>query len=545
MPVPRGRFIGLLALATVLPTLEGAVFNALDFRSAEGLAPQSSALWPYDSYHDLRWLLVYHNSWQTFLLGFAGMVILRGLISAGLVRLAWPGSTPCPAFRRLLGRNLAVAAGTAVIISPLAALAVAASVVSLSWFVFASVLPMLLLSPFLQRIGVGAGWWRGLPSAALVGWSLLDFVVITVAGALVWRAPDYWTLVVAAACGIGNGLLWKQTVRAAVNPAHVHWRRVPVAPMAIVLALLIPLLVQSMTVVGAPSRNNFRPPVLTHPLPATVPYAVLVLAGHNSTYDGQPALDPAVRQFSYAGLDPDGRARPYSLRDTHRSLDSSAALLATQVNDLNRRTGRPVALMAESEGAMVSVTYLRDTPGSPVKALLMFSPLVRTGRAYYPPPSASSGWGLVAGWELRGIFGAVNLMTGGHDSADEPFVRSLLENAPFYRYQTLCPVPGVRVVAFLPTVSAAETPPGPYTNIPTFVTPGLHGGLLGRPAIHDRADDFLAGAKVAAPRGEYGIIQVLAGAWQAPSLAITVNPVWRPQVSPGPPFSAKRICAGR
>ncbi|WP_405091262.1 hypothetical protein OG767_28670 [Micromonospora sp. NBC_01392] len=542
MSHPRGRLLGLVALAAAVPVLQNVLFLALDFRSAEGLSPQGSAVWPYDSYNDMRWLLVYHDSWQDYLLGLVIAIGLRGLLSATLVSLAWPVEATRPDRRRILLRNLGIAALTAVIVTPFAALAVAAGVVSLSWFVFAAVGPMLLLAPFLQRAAVNAHGWRGLPSAALVGWSLLDFVVITIAGAVVWRVPGWWTLLVAALAGAANGLLWNRSVRAALLPSRVHWPRVPVTPFVVVLALAIPLAAQAVTSSPSYQVGAFRPLLLDRRLPPSVRYAVIVIGPHNSRYDGRPAADPAVETFSYTGPDAAGRPKPYQSRDTHRSLDSSSVLLARQVDALHARTGRPVALLGESEGAMVGRTYLRDRPSSPVKALLMFSPLVRAARDYYPPEDAATGWGIAPGWQLRGIFALAARLSGGGDSPDEPFIRSLLDHAPFYRFQTMCPVPGVRMIAFLPTVSATELPPGPFTQIPVYEVPALHGGLLGEKTITDRAIAFLSGEDIRSRRREYGTFQQLGAAWQAPTLAITLNHVWRGHVPPGPPFSQTRLC---
>ena len=120
-----------------------------------------------------------------------------------------------------------------VVVSTWAALSVAASVVALSWLLIASLLPLFLLAPFLQRAAVVRTWWRGLPSIELVGWSLLNFVVLTIGGALVWTVPGWWTAPVAAVTGLVNGLLWQRTVAAALLPRRrVRWARVPVAPLA-------------------------------------------------------------------------------------------------------------------------------------------------------------------------------------------------------------------------------------------------------------------------------------------------------------------------
>ncbi|MEU0156112.1 hypothetical protein [Micromonospora fulviviridis] len=128
----RWRLLALLGAAAIVPLAESLALVSIGFRQAEGLIGQSSAVWPYDSYHDMRWLLVYHQSWWVFGLGLVGAIMLRGALSAVLVSLSWPAGAPRPARRVLLLRNLGVAALTAAIVAPFAALAVAASVVSLS-----------------------------------------------------------------------------------------------------------------------------------------------------------------------------------------------------------------------------------------------------------------------------------------------------------------------------------------------------------------------------------------------------------------------------
>jgi hypothetical protein len=539
----RGRMVALLVLAGLPPVVEGVVLVAVGLHAARGLAPQVTAVWPYDSYHDLRWLLVYHDSWLTFVLGLLGVTLARGLLSAGLTALAWPDGTPRPSRGWLVRRNLEVAALAMLVISPWAALSVAFSAVALSWYLFASLGPMLVLAPFLVRAGAVADWWRGLPTIEVFGWSALNFVLLTLAGALISSTPGWWTVGVAGLAGVANGLLWRRTVAATALPARIRWPRVPVAPIAIVLTMAGAVWAQSLIGIAAPGPGMWRPPVLTERLPDRVRHAVIVLDGHDSQWDGEPPADPRVERFSYQGLDARGRPLPYPPAATHRSLDSSSVLLAAQVDVLHRRTGRPVALVGQSEGAMVVRTYLEKLPAGPVTAAVMFSPLVQAGRTYYPPPG-HEGWGVAAGWELRALFWLAGLPQSVKDDPDEPFVRSVLIDAPFYRNRTLCPVPGVRMIAFLPTVSAAEAPPGEYSRIPVYQQPAFHGGLIGQRMVEDRVIAFLAGERVDQPRREYALLQRLGAAWQAPPLALSLNPVWSANRE-GDPARTGRVCEAR
>ncbi|MEV2241161.1 hypothetical protein [Micromonospora sp. NPDC049891] len=540
----RRRLTRLLALATVPAVAESALLVGVGLQSARPLAPQVTAVWPYDSYHDLRWLLVYHDSWSTFLLGLLAVVALRGVLSAGLTALAWPAEVPRPSWRWLVRRNVEVAALAAVIISPWAALSVAFSVVSLSWYLLASLLPMLLVAPFLQRAGVAQHWWRGLPSAALLGWSSLNFVVLTLTAALIAATPGWADIILAGLAGAVNGLLWRQTVRAATLPVRIRWARVPVAPLVIVLVIFGSVAAQGAVGMAVGGHRQWDPPVVTQRLPDRVRHTVIVLAGHDSSWDGTPPADPRVVRFSYLGLDERGQPRPYGPQATHRTLGSSAALLAQHIDEVHRRTRRPVALVGQSEGAMVISTYLEKWPQpSPVDTALLFSPLVRPGRAYYPPPG-HSGWGVAAGWELRLLSGASNLFREIDSNPDEPFVRSVLAEAPFYRNRTLCPVAGVRMIAFLPTVSAVEAPPGEYARIPVYERPAFHGGLLGRQSVQDRLVDFIAGDPVNEPRREYDVLQRMGAAWQAPELLLSLNPIWSTNREADPARTG-RICEGR
>ncbi|MBO4207166.1 hypothetical protein GSF22_14280 [Micromonospora echinofusca] len=539
--MPDRRTTLLLVVAAVPPAVEVGLLVWLNLQAAEGLAPQASAVWPYDSYHDLRWLLVYHSSWAGFVVEFLVVAVLRVVLSVALIALAWPVGTHRPSWGWLFQRNTVVTLLAALIIAPWAALSVAAAGVALSWYLLASLLPLLVLAPFLQRAVVVADWWRGLPSIELTGWTSLNFVLLTVAGAATSSGVGWWAVPIAALAGVANGLLWKRTVSAALLPRRILLYRVPVAPLAVVLVMVSPVVAQGVIGVNAGTRGEWRPPVLSQSLPADIDRAVIVLAGYASHYNGQPAADPFVERFSYRGLDGQGRPLPYEPQATQQALGTSADLLSAHVDALHRRTGRRIVLLGQSEGAMVARTYLAKRPRSPVDTVLLFSPLVRAGRTYYPPPDQQTGWGVAAGWLLRGIFGLANLTKPVKDDPDGPFVRSILDNAPFYRNQTLCPVPGVVMVAFVPTVTAAESPPGEYADIPVFQLPAFHGGIIGRAVAQRRLVEILRGVAVEDRRAEYAPLQRLAAAWQAPPLALSLNPVWRDPTGPDPARTGK-VC---
>lgn len=529
----------LLVLACAVPAAaEATLLRAIGFTSAIGLAPQASAIWPYGAYHDMRWVMVYHNSWLMFAAELLLSFLLRGAMCAGFVALAWPSDVPRPAWYRLLVRSTVVVAISGVLMSPWAVLAIAASVASLSWFLFSSIAPVLLLAVVLLRGGVLPGWWRGLPSAGLLAWSLLSFVTLTIGAALTWSVPGWWAVPVAAAGGASNALIWRGLVRAVVLAPQARLRWVPAVPLLALASLAVPFLV--LATVGDMGKKGYgwRPPIIAEPLANTVKHTVIVIAGHASAYDGTPALDdPRVVRYSYRGLDSQGRPRPYPPEATLQSLDTSAALLREQVAQVRRRTGRPVALVGHSEGALVARRYLASTPDHGVDLVALSSPPVRAGLAYFPPPDARSGWGVAAGWELRVLFTVTFAAVGRDpDSPDQPVVRSLLDDAPFYRNQMLCPIPGVRMVAFVPTDTATVVPPGGESDIPVLQMPSFHGGLIHRAVVHRQLIRFLEGSELMREeRLDYAAIQRTAGAWQAPALALSVNPAWRADLIDGGP----------
>ncbi|GAB3846528.1 hypothetical protein GCM10029963_26420 [Micromonospora andamanensis] len=100
------------------------------------------------------------------------------------------------------------------------------------------------------------------------------------------------------------------------------------------------------------------------------------------------------------------------------------------------------------------------------------------------------------------------------------------------------------MIAFLPTVSAVEAPPGEYSGIPVYKEPAFHGGLLGRQTVQDRLVDFIAGDQVEQARDEYDLLQRTGAAWQAPELLLSLNPIWSTNREADPARTG-RICEGR
>ena len=534
----------LVAVAAVPPAVEALILVALGFRSALGLAPQASALSPYGSLHDLRWVLVYHNSWPAFAGELVAAVGFRALIGTALTALAWPSAAPRPALRALAGRNLLFATVSLAVLWPWATIAVVASEVSLSWVLFLELLPVIILAPVLQPGGMVPGWWRGLPSGRTVGLSLLNFTFLTVAGAAVWRVPDGWAAPVAGAFGAAGGLLWQWALREALTPAAaVRWRRVPVAPLLVGLVVLAMLGMDNAE--AAVARFIGRPslPVITLPEVSAAHHPVIFLAGYDSVFPGgRNGDDPMVLRYSYRGIDANGKPRPYSAADTHQSLVTSARLLAAQVEYVHRRDDRPIALVGESEGSLIVRYYLSRWPHDGVDTAVLTSPIVRAGRIYYPPPQDHAGWGIGTGWLLRGLLAGIGSTNRVPDTADEPFLRSLMDNAPLYRNEMLCPVPGVRMIAILPTADATAVPPGGIAEIEVIEVAGFHGVLLDRPALLHIVIRFLVGAAVDPPRRwDYSIVHRVAGAWQAPALALRLNPAWHNGPLPDASFD-RRAC---
>jgi hypothetical protein len=517
---------GLLAVCIALPMIEVGLLWGVGLTSALGIAPSITAPVPFAIFHDLRWLMVYHNSWLGFALEAVAMLAFRGGLTALLVWLAWPRGVAIPSPAVLLRNAILFTVISAVLLVPWVGLLFGLAVMPISWLFFTAVPPVLAVGLLIHHGVVRSGWHA--PAARTTGWVALTFAVLTLSGAALSASPAALRLPVAAAAGLFNAWAWNGIVNV-LALRQVPRRAVPLVPIALVLLL---------AVVATGAGLGFRASVSNGGSTLSrAPYAsggrpVLLVSGFGGAWDGVPRnwlpgeLDE--RRFSYRGQDGSGQPLPYSAADTHHTLPELVKTMAAQVDALHRQSGQEVAIVAESEGALVAKTYLAATPNAPVDELVMLSPLVQPARVWYPS-RGQDGWGLVSGWELREIGGLFRDLSGADITADMPVVRSLLDHGPAVRDLLACPLPDTRQLALFPLADAVATPHPSEIGIPSEVVPAFHGGLLADDGIRKAVSTYLEDGKVA-PATVWPVAQQIlrasAAAWQVPELPLTLNRGW-------------------
>lgn len=518
---------GLLAVCIALPVLEVALLWGVGLSSALGIAPSVTAPVPFASFHDLRWLMVYHRSWLGFAVEGLAMLAFRAGLTALLVRLAWPAGVARPSPAVLL-RNAAVfTLVSAVLLVPWVGLLFGLAVMPISWLFFAAIPPVLAVGLLIHHGVVRSGWQA--PAARTTGWVALTFVVLTLSGGALSASPAGLRLPLAAAAGLFNAWAWCGIVKVLALAPQVPRRAVPLVPIALVLLLLG---------VATGAGLGFRASVSEGPSSvARAPYVsggrpVLLVSGFGGHWDGASRRwlpgDLDERRFSYRGQDTTGRPLAYSAPDTHHPLPELVRAMGAQVEAFHRQSGREVAIVAESEGALVAKTYLAATPEAPVDELVMLSPLVQPARVWYPS-RGEEGWGVASGWELRELGGLFRDLSGADLSADMPVVRSMMDHGPAVRDLLACPLPGTRQLALFPLADAVATPHPSEIGIPSEVVPAFHGGLLADDRIRQAVSRYLERGTLE-PATVWPVAQQIlrasAAAWQVPELPLTLNPGW-------------------
>ena len=219
----------LVALSVGLAVVETVVVWIAAPHSGLALAPQVSAPAPYDVFHDLRWLLVYHRSWLGFFAEALLFFVFRTAVTACSVRFAWPADVEPLTTRDLVRRSAASTGILALVLLPFAVLLFATAVFSLSWLFFVGVPVLVMLAVLMHQATVTRRWWHERPALASVVPVLASFAVLTVAGAVLAVAPAVTWVPVAALAGLANAWCWLRIVQAIAGRAP-HAAPAPVRP---------------------------------------------------------------------------------------------------------------------------------------------------------------------------------------------------------------------------------------------------------------------------------------------------------------------------
>ena len=564
---------GLIGLSAGCAMAEAALLGAL-VPAARGLAPQLTALPPLAVFHDLRWLYGYDPSWTGFGLLLAGMLTVRPALNAALIRLAWPAGLTPPRPREVVRAAVTFTVLTSLLLSPVVSLAFGVAILPFSWPFLATLPVMLLITLPLSHGGILGSWWRTLPPARAAGWLLADFGLLSVAAAVIGRLPWLAAVPVAGLAGLGNARGWYGLTSAvarrmpfteslgsvpldSVPLDSVPHRAAPV-PLAPVTAVLAVAAVIGMTrlafVVGAPAR-------VAPPAAAVFPAGHSLVTGHRTAGAGAAAHDPAnpgdpgdrarkarrpanpvleirgfgatccrsvwdlksiapgalVQQFSYRGISTTGRPLPQGAAASGLPLPELGDRIAAQVAQLHRMTGRPVDIIAESEGTLGVDAMLAQHPGLPLGAVVMMSPIV----APIPAAQATAGGDdLVPGAELHAVVSFVGGLSPFGSTGAQTLISSVAAVGAKFAAAAARHHP-VRWIMIVPLADAVTLP---VCQLPpdVVVVPALHGDLLGDPAVKRLVRGFLADRLVPSPARYRTTAEILAAAgaaWRLPQTA--------------------------
>lgn len=522
----------------VPPLVELGVLWATTGGADRALAVQVTSVSPFSQFHDLRWLLVYNQSWAAFALEAVGLTAGRAALNSLIASLARPDlarpelACPEPAqpYPRRLASEAAFTAAVYLLMLPWAVLAFGMDVVPISWLFITAIPPIVLIALVSAHGSLTPDWWRRAPGWTAVGWSAATFAVETCAGLALQLSPaPAWPVITIAGGGF-NALAWTRISRSWVGVRPERAKIVPVVP-AVGIGMLV--VAVSGAAIGFAVVGSRRPPAATGSRLAGAGSfdgagpPVLVVSGFDSRLDSTTitprfSTGPVLR-FSYLGLDAGGSPLPYGPDATHRSLSDLVRTMDVQVSDLHRRTGQRVAIVAESEGALVARVYAAAYPDAPVSRLVLLSPLDRPGRVFYPV-AGRSGFGTAAGGVLALVTDLLGGMSPVHLPPDSPFLRSIVDHAPALRGLLSCRT-AVPETLVEPLADALADPQAPGGEVPAVVLPAYHGGLLTNPSAQSVVKKLLGGEPVhssALTASAESVLRAAAAAWQTPTLPLSL-----------------------
>jgi hypothetical protein len=334
------------------------------------------------------------------------------------------------------------------------------------------------------------------------------------------------------------------------GPAELTAQRIPAGPLA--LAAVIATVIALTRLVFALSG----PIPVGHPDPTaawmngttgaarpvgaivgTRHHPVLEIAGFGSWCCGQNRAlakvlpGTVVQQFSYRGTSRYGQPLPYGPKAGNMPLPLLGDRIAAQVQRLYKLTGKPVDIVAESEGTLGVDAMLARHPGAPVGSVALLSPIVAPGQSGY---REGGGTGLVTGDELHALIWFVGGLSPYGTSGAQTLINSVNRVGAQFAAAAAHHAP-LRLLQVVPLADAVTLPACPLSpNV--VVIPAFHGELLGDPAALHAVGRFLTNRPVTGIpnlRGTAEIVAAAAAAWRMPESA-----------PPSPPCGARSAVPG-
>ncbi|HET7045772.1 MAG TPA: hypothetical protein VFI37_13055 [Gaiellaceae bacterium] len=248
----------LILVAVGLTVGEDVLLQAFGLSGATALSLQVAAPPPLGVFHDLRWLMVFHDSYATFAGLVAALFVFRTIVTVVLVLLAWPRGVPRPGALVIAATAAAATALGLVVLTPAATLLFTMGFAPLFYFFLVALLLALPFVLLLPHSGFPCRWWRRLPPLRAVAWIALDGVVLTIASLALVEAPAWVNVLPAALGGLFNALCWY-----AIAHETAAGRRAPVDLKPSALAVLAGVLAAgaaSGSRSGCEARVGRRPP---------------------------------------------------------------------------------------------------------------------------------------------------------------------------------------------------------------------------------------------------------------------------------------------
>jgi hypothetical protein len=332
------------------------------------------------------------------------------------------------------------------------------------------------------------------------------------------------------------------------GPAGFAAHRVPAGPMAlaVVIAAVIAL-TRLIFVLSGPIPVGHPAPTVAwvagtgtarqaHAILGARHHPVLEIAGFGSWCCGQNQVmakalpGTVVQQFSYRGTNSHGQPLPYGWKAGNIPLPELGDRIAAQVQRLHKRTGKPVDIVAESEGTLGVDAMLARHPDAPVGSVALLSPIVAPGQSGY----RGGGTGLVTGDELHALIWFVGGLSPFGTAGAQTLISSVNSVGARFAAAAAHHAP-VRLLEVVPLADAVTLPACPLPpNV--VVIPAFHGQLLSDPAALQTVRQFLTGRTVTGVpnlRATAEIVAAAATAWRMPESAAPSPPCGDPSEVPG------------